>query len=170
MPTKTEHIHAGEVWVPVAEAAERLNVDPQRLHKRIASKGVGRIEGRRLGADVCIAKADVDRMAKDGLPHPDWERYESGELIPLPDEDEWLTGAHPWSAYGPSGYVALIRLNVGTRHLMPGDVLIRGEESAASLPAVASLPLGFGIFAMVRKLQARVHELEEQLAAAKVSR
>lgn len=165
-----EHLGAlrngGEWWLPVPEAAVLLGVPVDALHKRIASVGVGRIHGERLGDHVCIRVADVDRFAREGLPHPDWEKHEDGSIIQVPDQ--WLTLDRPNSPYGRTGFIALRAMSIGphpARHVQAGDILARGEDGAVNLDSVAELPLDRGVLGLVIRQRARIDELEKQLEA-----
>jgi len=165
---------SGETWLSVEEAAERLGIGTDSLHLRIkfGHIPVRGIAAGRSGQHIPhIREADVDRFAREGLPHPDLEDRIAGRVIAVPDE--WLVLSRPSSAYGPSGFVATRPMLFGRqrRPLLPGDLLAADDgpvpEDLIQDGDVAELPLRFGVLGLLAAFRSRIERLEAELAEAR---
>lgn len=156
----------GEWWLPVDAAAECLKVSPAAIFRRAPRH----LETRRLGDRVCVRVADLDRWLEDGLPYPELEQHLDGSLIHEPER--WATLDRSKSPHGETAFVALRQLDIGSRTMQAGDILGEGEPipdghliaGAAGSPTFAELPVDRGVLGLLRSYQARVAELEAQLA------
>jgi excisionase family DNA binding protein len=145
----------GEHWLRVADAAARLDVDGNAIHRRAHAN---HLETRRIGDHTCVRLADVERWLDEGLPHPEMEALAAAELVAMPAE--WGVFSHSRND-GPSAFVALKPITVGPgagRQLQVGDV-VPAELATdvlykmAGRGEVAELPLDRGVLAWVRILQ-----------------
>lgn len=162
--------NAGESWIPVSEAAARLDVDAAAIHRRHPHF----LETRRLGDQVCVRASDVARWKKDGrLPYHDWEAIRSGLIVAVPEELAVVD--HADGSHGPVTFLALRTLRLATRELQPGDLLAADEPlpnphevAGPRTPfAFAEVPISYGIVGYLRALQQKVARLEAELAEAK---
>jgi hypothetical protein len=153
------HRIEGEWWLPVKEAAGVLGLSVAQVHRRI---DLGHVGTRTIGDEgegkPHVRVADLDRFSDEGRPHP---HLEDSDPLHVPEK---------WLMRDGCAFVALRPMTLGdpARPVHAGDIFAADEGGAigrqVSSGEAAALPLDRGVLGIVRRQQARIAELEAQLA------